>query len=105
MRRFDVYLIGLDPTRGKEMKETRPAVIVSPDEINRHIGTVIIAPLTTKGRDYPSRVNITFSKKKGQIVLDQIRAVDKQRLLRRLGKIGKRNEDKVLNVLDEMFAL
>jgi mRNA interferase MazF len=104
MRRFDVYLVGLDPTRGKEMKKTRPAVIVSPDEMNRHIATVIIAPLTTKGRDYPSRVNITFNKKKGQIVLDQLRAVDKRRLVKRLGKIGKKNAEKTLDVLKEMFA-
>jgi mRNA interferase MazF len=104
MRRFDVYLVNLDPARGKEIKKTRPALIVSPDEINRHIGTVIVAPMTTKGRSYPSRVSITFRKKKGEIVLDQLRAVDKRRLVKRLGKISKRNADKVLNVLGEMFA-
>ena len=104
MRRFEVYLVNLDPARGKEIKKTRPALIVSPDEMNRHIGTVVIAPMTTKGRDYPSRVNITFQKKKGQIVLDQLRAVDKRRLVRRLGKIGRRNTDRVLNVLNDMFA-
>jgi mRNA interferase MazF len=104
MRRFDVYLINLDPTRGKEIKKTRPALIVSPDEMNRHIGTVIVAPMTTKGQNYPSRVSITFRKKKGQIVLDQLRAVDKRRLVKRLGKIGKRKADKVLEVLSEMFA-
>ena len=104
MRRFDVYQVSLDPGRGKEMKKTRLALVVSPDEMNRHIGTVIVAPLTTKGMNYPSRVNLTFRKKKGQIVLDQLRAVDKRRLVRRLGKIGKRNADKVLDVLNEMFA-
>jgi len=104
MRRFDVYLVNLDPTHGKEIKKTRPALIVSPDEMNRHIGTVIVAPMTTKGRNYPSRVSITFRKKKGQIVLDQLRAVDKRRLVKRLGKIGKTKADKVLGVLSEIFA-
>jgi mRNA interferase MazF len=104
MRRFDVYLVNLDPTRGKEIKKTRPALIVSPDEMNQHIGTVIVAPMTTKGRNYPSRVNITFRKKKGQIVLDQLRAVDKRRLVKRMGKIGKSKADKVLEVLSEMFT-
>jgi mRNA interferase MazF len=104
MRRFDVYLVSLDPVRGKEMKKTRPAVIVSPDEMNQHIGTVIIAPMTTRSRKYPSRVNITFKRKKGQIVLDQLRAVDKRRLLKRLGKISRRNANKVLDVLRDIFA-
>jgi len=104
MRRFEVYLVNLDPARGKEMKKTRPAVIVSPDEMNRHIATVIIAPLTTKGRDYPSRVSVTFQKKNGQIVLDQLRAVDKRRLVKRLGKIGKKTAENTLDVLREMFA-
>lgn len=104
MRRFDVYMVDLDPARGKEIKKTRPAVIVSPDEMNRHIGTVIIAPMTTKGRRYPSRVGITFNRKRGQIVLDQLRTVDRRRLVRHLGKIGRRNADRVLDVLREMFA-
>lgn len=79
-------------------------MIISPDEMNRHIGTVIIAPMTTKGRKYPSRIPVTFQKKKGQIVLDQIRTVDKSRLVKRLGKIDKQSAGKVLNVLGEMFA-
>jgi mRNA interferase MazF len=104
MRRFDVYLTNLEPAYGKEMKKTRPTVIVSPDVMNQHIGTVIIAPLTTRSRKYPSRVNITFKRKKGQIVLDQLRAVDKRRLLKRLGKISRRNANKVLDVLRDIFA-
>jgi mRNA interferase MazF len=104
MNRFDVYLVNLDPTFGREMKKTRPGLIVSPNEMNRHIGTVIIAPMTTRGRDYPSRVNIRFRRKAGQVVVDQLRTVDKRRLIRRLGKIDKRNADKVLMVLQEMFA-
>ncbi len=104
MRRFEVYLVNLDPTSGREIRKTRPGLVISPDEMNRHIGTVIVAPMTTKGRDYPSRVNATFQKKRGQIVLDQIRALDKSRLVKRLGKIDKRTADKVLQVLLEMFA-
>jgi mRNA interferase MazF len=104
MRRFDVYLVSLDPVRGKEIKKTRPAVIVSPDEMNQHIGIVIVAPMTTRSRKHPSRANITFNRKKGQIVLDQLRAVDKRRLLKRLGKVSRRNADRVLVVLRDMFA-
>ncbi len=104
VERFEVYLVNLDPTQGREIQKTRPCLIVSPDEMNRHIGTVIIAPMTTKGRDYPSRVAVTFQKKNGQIVLDQIRAVDKNRLIQRLGKIDESTAQKVLEVLSEMFA-
>lgn len=102
--RFEVYLVNLDPTIGHEVKKTRPCLIVSPDEMNRYIGTVIVAPMTTKGRDYPTRVNLTFRGKKGQIVLDQIRTIDKIRLIKRLGKIDKNTVQKVLEILTEMFA-
>ena len=105
MKRFDVYLVNLDPTLGHEIQKTRPSLIISPDEMNRHIGTVMIVPMTTKGRDYPTRVPVTFQKKNGQIVLDQIRTVDKRRLIQRLGKIDQRTAAKVLQVLSEMFAL
>ena len=77
VKRFEIYLVNLDPTIGHEIKKTRPCLIISPDEMNRHIGTLIIAPLTTKGRNYPTRIPITFQRKKGQIVLDQIRTIDK----------------------------
>jgi mRNA interferase MazF len=102
--RFDVYLVNLDPTIGHEARKTRPCLIVSPDEMNRYIGTIIVAPMTTKGRDYPTRVNLTFQGKKGQIVLDQIRTIDKSRLIKRLGKIDKNTAQKVLAILGEMFA-
>ena len=102
--RFDVYLVNLDPTIGHEVRKTRPCLIVSPDEMNQYIGTVIVAPMTTKGRDYPTRVNLTFQGKKGQIVLDQIRTIDKIRLIKRLGKIDKNTVQKVLYILAEMFA-
>ena len=103
MKRFDVYLVNLDPTQGSEIKKTRPATIISPNEMNDHISTVIIAPMTTKGRDYPTRVSCKFQGKRGQIILDQIRTVDKSRLVKRLGKLDKSTTEKVLNILQEMF--
>lgn len=102
--RFDIYLISLDPTKGSEIKKTRPCLVISPDEMNRNIRTVIIAPLTSVIRKYPSRVNLTFQKKKGQIVLDQIRTVDKQRLIKKLGSANTSTQAKALDVLREMFA-
>jgi len=104
MNRFDVFLVSLDPTIGHEIKKTRPCLIVSPNEMNRFIATVIIAPMTSKGRDYPSRVDCTFQGIQGQIVLDQVRTVDKLRLVKRLGAISENAQQKVLQVLNEMFA-
>ena len=103
-QRFEVHLISLDPTKGSEIKKTRPCLIISPDEMNRHIRTVIIAPMTSTVKNYPTRVTTTFQGKKGQIVLDQIRTVDKNRLIKKLGSISSSAEEKVLNVLQEMFA-
>lgn len=102
--RRDVFLVALDPTQGHEIRKTRPCVVISPDEMNRHIGTVIVAPMTTRGRDYPSRVPVNFRRKRGQIVLDQIRTVDKSRLTKCLGRIDKASANRVLSVLQEMFA-
>ncbi len=102
--RFDVYLVSLDPTVGSELQKTRPCVIVSPDEINRHIATVIVAPMTTKARGYPTRVPCRFQGKQGQIVLDQLRTVDKTRLVRRLGRISPATQSATLAALAEMFA-
>jgi mRNA interferase MazF len=104
VKRFEVYLVNLDPTLGSEIQKTRPCLIISPDEMNNHIATVIIAPMTTKGRDYPTRINCQFEEKEGQIVLDQIRTVDKSRLVKRLGKIAASTQKEVLAVLMEMFA-
>lgn len=103
-KRFDVYLINLDPTIGSEIQKTRPCVVISPDEMNRFIKTVIVAPLTSKGAAYPTRVACRFQGKRGQVVLDQIRTVDKARLIKRLGKIEKQTQTEVLSVLGEMFA-
>ena len=103
-RRFEVRLISLDPTKGSEIRKTRPCVIISPDEMNKHIRTVIIAPMTSTIKNYPTRVLTTFQGKKGQIVLDQIRTVDKSRLIKKLGSISSAAEKKVLGILQEMFA-
>lgn len=102
--RFDVLLVNLDPTIGSEIKKTRPCVIVSPDEMNNHIRTVIAAPMTTKGRPYPTRVTCKFKGRLGQVVLDQIRTIDKKRFVKKLGCIDHRTASKILSVLSEMFA-
>jgi mRNA interferase MazF len=104
VQRFEVHLIALDPAKGSEIRKTRPCLIISPDEMNKHIRTVIIAPMTSTIKNYPTRVTTTFQGKKGQIVLDQIRTVDKDRLIKNLGTISKAAEEKVLGVLQEMFA-
>ena len=104
VKRFDVFLVNLDPTIGSEIKKTRPCLIVSPNEMNRYLVTVIIAPMTTKGRAYPSRVNCEFQGKSGQIVLDQLRTVDKIRLVKRLGQVDKGVQDEVLKILGKIFS-
>ncbi len=103
--RFEVYLINLDPTIGREIRKTRPCLVISPDEMNHYISTVIVAPMTTKGRPYPTRIPCSFQGKKGQIVLDQIRTVDKKRLVKSLGQISKKAQTRTLEVLQEMFSL
>ena len=104
VNRFDVYLVNLDPTEGAEIKKTRPCLIISPNEMNCYISTVIVAPMTTKDRKYPTRVNCKFQDKDGQIVLDQIRTIDKSRLQNLLGQIDRTTQRKVLQVLREMFS-
>ena len=104
VRRFDAYLVNLDPTIGAEIQKTRPCVVISPDDMNRHIRTVIIAPMTTRGRTYPTRVLCEFQGRQGQIVLDQMRSIDKVRLVRRLGRIEEAAQQAVLAVLRELFA-
>lgn len=104
IKRFDVYLVNLDPTVGSEIMKTRPCLIISPDEMNRWIKTAIVAPMTTKGQKYPTRVLCEFQGKEGQVVLDQIRTVDKSRLVKKLGRISKSTQSKVLGTLADMFA-
>lgn len=103
-KRFDVFLVNLDPTVGGEIQKTSPCVVISPDEMNRYISTVIIAPMITKGKAYPTRIICQFQDKEGQIVLDQIRTVDKARLVKRLGQINQDEQRAVLDTLAEMFA-
>jgi len=104
VRRGDVFLVSLDPARGEEIQKTRPCVIVSPDELNSYLRTFIVAPLTTGGHPYPFRVPCRFEGRPGYIVLDQIRAVDRERLLRPLGKLSSSTLGRVLAILQEMFA-
>ncbi len=104
VRRFEVYLVNLDPTMGSEIRKTRPCLIISPDEMNRYIATVIVAPMTTKGKDYPTRVSCTFKGKRGQVVLDQIRTVDKSRLVQKLGVISQEAQSNVMSILAEIFS-
>ena len=101
---YRVYLINLDPTFGHEIQKTRPCLVISPNEMNRHLQTVMIAPMTTKSHDYPTRVPLTFARKRGWIVLDQIRTVDRRRLVKDLGKIESRTVSKVKAVLNEMLV-
>ncbi|MBI2839588.1 MAG: type II toxin-antitoxin system PemK/MazF family toxin [Acidobacteria bacterium] len=104
VERFGLYLVRLDPTEGHEIRKTRPCVVVSPDEMNRHIGTVIVAPMTTKRRPYPTRVKVQFAGKEGQIALDQIRTVDKRRLVKASGRINDDTADRVIVTLQKIFA-
>lgn len=103
VKRFEVYLVDLHPTRGSEIFKTRPALVVSPDEMNKYLKTVIIAPMTTKGRKFPTRVECHFAGKDGQIVLDQIRSVDKSRLIKKIGDIDNAFGQEALEVLQTMF--
>jgi mRNA interferase MazF len=105
VNRFDIYLVSLDPTRGSEIKKTRPCVVISPDEMNHNIKTVIIAPMTSSSKKYPTRTPVEFQGKKGQIVLDQIRTVDKDRLIKKIGRLKKNTYGKVVSILQEMFEL
>jgi mRNA interferase MazF len=104
VRRGEVYLVALDPTRGRELRTTRPCAIVSPNELNAGLGTVIVAPLTTGGHPYPFRVPCRFGGKAGHLVLDQLRTVDRQRLVRRLGALSATTTARALGVLQAMFA-
>jgi mRNA interferase MazF len=104
MNQYEIYLVALDPTIGHEIKKTRPCVLISPNEMNENIGTVIIAPMTTKSHKYPSRIEIEMNKVKGWIILDQIRTVDKTRLIKLVGKLKNDEIKKVKSVLSEMLV-
>jgi len=102
--RFDIFLVNLDPTSGSEIKKTRPCVIISPDEMNTYLKTAIIAPMTSVKRGYPTRIACKFRGKSGEVVLDQIRAIDKRRLVRRMGKLNEDLQDDLIDGLLEMFS-
>jgi len=104
-QRFEIWLVTLDPTKGSEIQKTRPCLVISPDEINMWLRTVIIAPMTTRVRSYPSRVEIHFQGKDGQIALDQLRTIDKSRLVKRLGQAPVKTGTAVSRTLVEMFSL
>lgn len=104
IERFDVFLISLDSTQGHEINKTRPCLVISPNEINHNLKTIIIAPMTTKGLEYPTRIPVNFSGKQGKIVLDQMRTVDRSRLVKRLGSVTVDEAKAVLSVLQKLFA-
>lgn len=104
VKQYDVFLISLDPTIGHEIKKARPCVIISPDEMNKHISTVIIAPMTSQSHSYPTRVPIKFKAKKGWVVLDQIRSVDKKRLVKKLGRVEPNAIDNIKSIIKEMLV-
>lgn len=104
IKQYDVFLINIDPTIGHEIQKTRPCLVISPDEMNESIQTVIVAPMTTKSHTYPTRVPVVFEKKKGWVVTDQIRTVDRLRLVKRLGKIRSKEITKVKDTLREMLV-
>jgi mRNA interferase MazF len=104
MKKNEIWLVNLDPTPGSEIKKSRPCVIISPDEMNKYLATVIVAPLTSANRNFPSRVDSIFQSKRGQIVLDQLRSVDKIRLTKKLGVLDKLTTKDVNAVLTIMFS-
>lgn len=103
-RQDEVWLVSLDPVRGSEIRKTRPCLVVSPNEMNDHLRTIIVAPMTTVERPYPSRVSVTFQGKRGQIALDQIRAIDRERLVRQLGFVTSKTAQSVAATLVEIFV-
>ncbi|EMY70713.1 type II toxin-antitoxin system PemK/MazF family toxin [Leptospira vanthielii] len=104
INQYEIYLINLDPTIGFEIKKSRPCIVISPNEMNQFIGTVMVAPMTTRSRSYPTRVDLTFQGKKGAIVLDQIRTVDKTRLIQKLGSSDPKTIQKIKKVIKEMLV-
>ncbi len=104
VKRFDIYLLNLDTEISDDAKNTRPCVVISPDEMNRHISTAIIAPVSSTDQKYPTRIPFEFLEKKRTIVLDQLRTVEKARLVKHIGKLEKRTQASVFETLQEMFA-
>lgn len=104
IQQYDLVLVNLDPTIGSEMKKTRPCAVISPNEMNKYLQTVVIAPITSSSRDYPTRVSINQKQIKGWIVVDQIRTIDKRRIVKTLGKLNNIEIEKVKNVIQETYV-
>lgn len=104
INQYEVYLVDLDPTQGHEIQKARPCVVLSPDEMNHNISTIIVAPMTTKSHPYPTRIEVNFDNKDGWIVLDQIRTIDKTRLVKKMGKIDRKIIQNVKKVIKEMLV-
>lgn len=104
VNQYQIILVNLDPTIGSEIKKSRPCVVISPDEMNKYLRTVVIAPMTTSSRNYPTRVEIKHDNKIGWIVLDQIRTIDKERIIKHLGNFSKPEIKEVKNILKETFV-
>lgn len=104
LKQYQIVLVNLDPTIGSEMKKTRPCVIISPNEMNKYLNTIVLAPMTSSTKNYPTRIEINFDNKKGRIVLDQIRTVDRQRIVKILGKLTEKEVKNVKEVLRETFV-
>lgn len=104
LAQYEIVLVNLDPTVGSEMKKTRPAAIISPNEMNKYLDTVVIAPMTSSSKSYPTRVEVNHNKTKGWIVLDQIRTIDRQRIIKKLGSLTPKEVEKVKNIIRETFV-
>ena len=102
--RFDILLVSLDPSQGAEIQKTRPCLVISPDEMNKHIKTLIVAPMTSKGRPYLTRIPVTFKGQEGKILLDQIRTIDKSRIIKKLGILDAEKASLVLETLGKLFS-
>jgi len=103
LSQYQIVLVNLDPTIGSEIKKTRPCVIISPDEMNKHLRAIVVAPMTTESRKYPTRIEVKHDRKTGWIVIDQIRTIDKQRIIRILGKLSNREIKETKSVMKETF--
>ena len=104
LKQYDIVLVNLDPTIGSEMKKTRPCVLISPNEMNKYLNTIVLAPMTSSSKNYPTRVEVIHDKKRGWIVLDQIRTVDRQRIIKVLGNLTEKEKKKVKEILRETFV-
>ncbi len=104
LKQYEIVLVNLDPTIGSEIRKTRPCVIISPDEMNKHLRTIVVAPMTTAARDYPTRVKVKHENKTGWVVIDQIRTIDKQRIIKQLGRLSEPEIKEIKLVIDETFV-